>query len=79
MDRSYRQLTMEERRMIFRLRNAKLSIRAIAIQLGRHCSTIYREIRRNEFRAVKEFSRLLSCHRSRVCCSSATTSAQACA
>jgi IS30 family transposase len=49
MDRPYRQLTMEERRMIFRLRNARLSIRAIAIQLGRHCSTIYREIRRNKF------------------------------
>ena len=53
MDRGYRQLTLEERRTIFRLVQAKVSISGIADQLGRHRSTIYREIGRNEFREVK--------------------------
>jgi IS30 family transposase len=53
VDRAYRQLTLEERQAIFRLVQAKVSIREIAEQLGRHRSTIYREIGRNEFREVK--------------------------
>jgi IS30 family transposase len=35
--------------------NAKLPIKEIAGQLGRHRSTIYREIARNEFREVKQY------------------------
>jgi IS30 family transposase len=53
VDRAYRQLTFEERRVIFRLVQAKISIGGIADRLGRHRSTIYREIGRNEFREVK--------------------------
>ena len=55
MDRPYRHFTLEERRTLFRLLNAKLSIKEIAGQLGRHRSTIYREIARNEFREVKQY------------------------
>ena len=53
MDRPYRHFTLEERRTLFRLLNAKLPIKEIAGQLGRHRSTIYQEIARNEFREVK--------------------------
>jgi IS30 family transposase len=55
MEDTYRHLTLEERRTLFRLRNAKLPIKEIASQLGRHRSTIYREIARNEFRQVKQY------------------------
>src|SRR5215207_10013712 len=55
MDRPYRNFTLEERRTLFRLLNAKLPIKEIAGQLGRHRSTIYREIARNEFREVKQY------------------------
>src|SRR5215213_11276151 len=55
MPRSYRQLTLEERRTIFRLLGAKVPIDRIAQKLGRHRSTIHREIRRNLFREVKEY------------------------
>jgi IS30 family transposase len=55
MDRPYRHFTLEERRTLFRLLNAKLPIREIAGQLGRHRSTIYREIARNEFREVRQY------------------------
>jgi len=55
MPRSYRQLTLEERRTIFRLLGAKVPIDRIAEELGRHRSTIHREIRRNLFREVKEY------------------------
>ncbi len=49
MPRSYRQLDLDERRTIFRLLDAKLPVAAIASRLGRHRSTIHREIRRNHF------------------------------
>ena len=49
MPRSYRQLARNERRTIFRLLDAKLLVAAIASRLGRHRSTIHREIRRNHF------------------------------
>jgi IS30 family transposase len=49
MPRSYRQLALDERRTIFRLLDAKLPVAAIASRLGRHRSTIHREIRRNHF------------------------------
>src|SRR3954454_18093452 len=55
MPRSYRQLTLEERRTIFRLLGAKVPIDRIAEELGRHRSTIHREIRRNLFREAKEY------------------------
>jgi transposase, IS30 family len=55
MDRPYRHFTLEERRTLFQLLNARLPIKEIAGQLGRHRSTIYREIARNEFREVKQY------------------------
>lgn len=51
----YRQLTLEERRTIFRLLDAKVPVTEIAHQLGRHRSTIFRELGRNLFREVKEY------------------------
>ena len=54
MEGVYRHFTLEERRTLFRLVNAKLPIKEIAGQLGRHRSTIYREIARRftaEFKA----------------------------
>ncbi len=55
MDHPYRHFTLEERRTLFRLLNAQLPIKEIAGQLGRHRSTIYREIARNEFREVRQY------------------------
>ena len=55
MEGIYRPFTLEERRTLFRLLNARLPIQEIAGQLGRHRSTIYREIARNEFREVKQY------------------------
>src|SRR4051812_7252130 len=54
MPRSYRQLTLDDRRTIFRLLDAKVPVEEIARQLGRHRPTIYREIARNPFREGKE-------------------------
>jgi IS30 family transposase len=47
MDRTYRQLDLEDRRQIFRMIAAEWSVAAIAAALGRHRSTVYREINRN--------------------------------
>jgi transposase, IS30 family len=47
MGSQYGHLTLVERRLIFRLWEAKADIRQIAERLGRHRSTIYREVRRN--------------------------------
>jgi IS30 family transposase len=52
MGQCYQQLTLEERRAVFHLRAAKTPVQAIADQLGRHRSTIYRELARNTFRDV---------------------------
>ena len=49
MGQSYRQLTLEERRTVFHLKATKTPVQAIADQLGRHRSTIYRELARNTF------------------------------
>ena len=46
----YDHLTLDERRQIFHLREARQPIGLIAAQLGRHRSTICRELRRNFFR-----------------------------
>ena len=44
MEGTYHHLTREDRRTLFRLLTAKLPIKEIASQLGRHRSTLYREI-----------------------------------
>ena len=49
MPRGYHQLDLDERELIFRLRDARKPIREIAARLGRHVSTIYRELQRNFF------------------------------
>jgi IS30 family transposase len=49
MPRSYHQLDLDERELIFRLRDARRPVREIAARIGRHVSTIYRELKRNFF------------------------------
>jgi IS30 family transposase len=44
---SYQQLTSEERYVIYHLKLFKLSLREIARRLGRHHTTISRELKRN--------------------------------
>ena len=56
MPRAYRQLALDERRTIFRLLNAKVPMAEIAQQLGRHRSTIHREVSRNYFREQREYA-----------------------
>ncbi|OWJ84675.1 hypothetical protein HmaOT1_18645 (plasmid) [Haematobacter massiliensis] len=41
------QLSLDERRLMAGLLHRRVSVAQIAIQLGRHRSTIHREIRRN--------------------------------
>jgi transposase, IS30 family len=53
MEALYGHLTLDERGLVFRLREAKLGVRRIAERLGRHRSTIYREVRRNWHRDVE--------------------------
>ncbi len=47
--RTYSQIDLDERRRIARWRTAKLSADVIAEKLGRHRSTIFRELERNQF------------------------------
>ncbi|CDZ68388.1 Transposase InsI for insertion sequence element IS30B/C/D, partial CDS, partial [Neorhizobium galegae bv. orientalis] len=49
MRRTYSQIGLDERRKIARWRTAGLSVAVIAEKLGRHRSTIFREVRRNMF------------------------------
>ena len=49
MAQCYRQLRLVERETISRMKDARLPFSQIAEQLGRHPSTIYRELRRNFF------------------------------
>ena len=56
MPRVYQQLDLDERRTIFRMLNAKVPVAGIARQLGRHRSTIHREIRRNHFHEQREYA-----------------------
>ena len=44
---SYQHLTYEERYMIYRLQAQKISMRNIAVSLGRSASTVLRELKRN--------------------------------
>src|SRR3954453_8048251 len=48
--RTYRHLDLDERRTLFRLVEARTPVGEIAARLGRHPSTIYRELGRNPFR-----------------------------
>src|SRR3546814_6817626 len=50
MSRCYLQLTLADRRHLHQLVERKVPINEMARQLGRHRSTIYREIKRNTFR-----------------------------
>ena len=50
MARTYRHLDLGERRTLFRLIEARTPVGEIARRLGRHPSTIYRELGRNRFR-----------------------------
>jgi IS30 family transposase len=49
MERIYSQIDMDERRKIARWKTAGISVTLIAEKLGRHRSTIFREVRRNAF------------------------------
>lgn len=52
MSRCYTQITLADRRRLQQLMTAKVSINEMARLLGRHRSTIYREIRRNTCRVA---------------------------
>lgn len=49
---TYTQLTYEERIILITLKRQGLSIRDIALKLGRHFSTLYRELHRNRCNGV---------------------------
>ncbi len=49
MHRCYSHLTLADRRRLYQLKERKVPIGEMARQLGRHRSTIYREIKRNTF------------------------------
>lgn len=46
---AHRELGLRERRTIEDMLHAKLSVDRIATEIGRHRSTVYREIKRNRF------------------------------
>ncbi len=46
----FQHLTLDERRSLFRMQKARLGVAETAVRLGRHRSTIYRELGRNRFR-----------------------------
>ncbi|MGO4441550.1 IS30 family transposase [Rhizobium sp. RAF56] len=58
MPHCYSQLTLADRRRLLHLRERKVSVSEIGRQLGRHRSTIYRELKRNTFhdREFPEYS-----------------------
>jgi len=47
---SFQHLTLDERRSLFRMQEARLGVAEMAARLGRHRSTIPRELGRNRFR-----------------------------
>lgn len=49
MEHTYSHIDLDERRRIARWRAAGLSVEVIAEKLGRHRSTIFRELKRNTF------------------------------
>lgn len=52
MTRTYSQLSDDERRKLEQWRIAKIGIDVIAEKLGRHRSTIFRELKRNRFQDI---------------------------
>ena len=48
--RGFQHLTLDERRSLFRMQEARLGVTEMAARLGRYRSTIYRELGRNCFR-----------------------------
>ena len=46
---AHRELNLRERRTIEDMLNAKIPVREVAAQIGRHVSTVYREIKRNHY------------------------------
>ena len=46
---AHTELDLRERRTIEDMLNAKVSVSKIAAEIGRHRSTVYREIKRNSF------------------------------
>ncbi|ULJ74195.1 IS30 family transposase [Rhizobium gallicum] len=58
MSLCYSQFTLSDRRRLYQLKERKLPVGEIARQLGRHRSTIYRELKRNTFhdREFPEYS-----------------------
>ena len=50
MARTYRHLDLDQRRTLFHLVEARTPVGEIARRLGRHPSTIHRELGRNRFR-----------------------------
>lgn len=57
MGAQYRQLGRDDRETISRLTDARIPVRRIAAELGRHPSTIYRELRRNFMHDEEPFFR----------------------
>ena len=51
---AHKELDLHERRRIEDLPNAKLPVSRIAAEIGRHRSTVHREIKRNAFGADTE-------------------------
>ncbi len=49
MQRTYSHIDLDERRKIARWRMTNISVETIAEKLGRHRSTIFRELKRNQF------------------------------
>ena len=62
---SYQQLTREERYVIAHLKMFKLNTREIARRLGRHHSTISRELKRNGAPAHLNWSYWYECAQAR--------------
>ena len=56
MARTYRQLDLDERRTLFRLIEARTPVGEIAARLGRHPSTIHRELGRTASATATEGS-----------------------
>ena len=44
---AHTELDLRERRTIEDMLNAKVPVREIAVEIGRHVSTVYRDIKRN--------------------------------
>ena len=46
---AHKELNLRERRAIEDMLNAKIAVREITAEIGRHVSTVYREIKRNHY------------------------------